>query len=44
MGVQNVQNDSQKNSFSSEVAKFAEKNGIDLTIIYRINDFFMSDS
>ena len=34
-----MQEDAQKIKFSSEVAKFAGKIGIDLTIIFHINGF-----
>ena len=36
-----VQKDVQKNQFSSKEAKFARKIEIDLTIILRIDDFFL---
>ena len=34
------QKDAEKNNFSSKVAKFAGKIGIDLTIFFRINNFY----
>ena len=36
---QKVQKDGQKIKFSSKVTKFAGKIGIDLTLIFSINDF-----
>ena len=39
MGVQKVQKDARKNKKNSKVAKFAGKIGIDVTIIFCINDF-----
>ena len=41
MGVQNVQKDAQKIKFPSKVAKLAGKIRIDLTVIFRIHDFFV---
>ena len=40
MGVQNVQKDAQKITFSSKVAQFAGRIAIDLKIIFRVNDIF----
>ena len=39
MGAQKVLKVAQKNKFSWEVDKFAGKIRIDLTIIFRMNDF-----
>ena len=44
MAVQKVQEYEQKIKFSSEVAKFAGKIGINLTIIFCMNDHFLCDS
>ena len=40
MGVQKERFGRLKIQFSSKVAKFSEKKGIDLTLIFCINDFF----